>query len=212
MAVDTKHKRSSCIGWGLPGLRTGFVPDAGNLDGVDERLHAAYGYAGIAAEEIATVDAVGTTDGGPSATVPGYIDYGGGHWLDGDPGVEREFFRLDNLAGSEIGAGEVGDLRIEWRTRGGLIGGRFGIHIGSSNPGSSPRYLGEVEFKQRGNARRLDFVLPRLGKGPVQYNRLNVPNTVMAEHDGDDFFYIYFEPRDHSELVIVTGLQLTFDT
>lgn len=212
MAIDTQHKRSSCIGWGLAPPRTGFVPDGSNLDGVDERQHASYAYAGLDAAASTTIDAIGTTDGGPSALTPGYIDFGGGHWLDNAPEIERFFFRLDNVGNAEIGDGETGDLRIEWRTRGGLIGGRFGIHIGSSNPSMTPNYLGEIEFKQRGNARRLDFTLPRLGKGPVQYNRLSVPNAVMAEHDGHDFFYIYFQPRDHSELVIVTGLQLTFDT
>lgn len=213
MAVNTAERRSSSISVGLP-FRVGVLPDGSDLDASD-RLNNTFLYAGIAAGGVApptTVDAVGTTDGGPQANTPGFVDFDGQHWIKGYPDVDREYFRLDNPGADEAGVDEIGELRIEWRGKQGLIGGRFGVHLGSDAPGSTPNYLGEIEYRQRGNTRRPSFSLPILGRGPVQYDKFLVPYAVLAEHDGSDFFHVYFEPRDHAPQMIVTGLQLTFDT
>ena len=54
MAIDTEEKRKSCIGIGLFFLRTGVLPDNGNLE-AGQRLFVNGLYSGIAA---------GTTTGG----------------------------------------------------------------------------------------------------------------------------------------------------
>lgn len=44
MAIDTRNRRASAIGWGLASLRTWPAPD-GRLDLVSDRQHMAYLYA-----------------------------------------------------------------------------------------------------------------------------------------------------------------------
>lgn len=48
MAINTARRRASCVGIAITALRTGILPDGGNLN-ASERLHAAYHYIGIAA-------------------------------------------------------------------------------------------------------------------------------------------------------------------
>lgn len=205
MAIDTAEKRSSCLGWGIPSARAGFFPDGSDLDAA-QRLHAAYLYSGLAAGVPGSIEAIGTTDGGPSAAGPGYIWDNGDHQVLNGP--RRKFFRLDN-PGNASSDGSDGELRIEWRALADLTGGDFMVYLGS--PGTPPTLLGRLTFARRGGA-VLNFTLPSLGGPPCQYDRFVVPGAVLEQHDGGDFFYVYFAPRDFPLFMYVTGLQLDFES
>lgn len=208
MAIDTAARRKSCIGLGLASLRTGIIPTGSNLS-APERLHADLMYSGIAAQTPGDVVVIGTTDGGPSGAGIGFIHFDGAHQVAGQE--KRRFFRLDN-PGQETSDGTDGELWVEWRVEAGLSGGSFMVYLGSDNLAVEPVLIGRLLYNRYSRTPQQAFQLAPLAKGPVQYDTLVVPAAAIQAHDGSDFFYVYFAPRDHPQFVYVTGLQLNFSS
>lgn len=138
----------------------------------------------------------------------GYVQPNGVHRLAG--GADIKQFTLNNGSAS-VAAGN-GDLKLEWRADGALVGGRWGVYVAGSTSG--PWYLvGEIEYRN-GSRNPPTFNSATTRKAsktnvPVQYDQLNVPNATLALIDGGASIYLRFEPRDGVGLIL-SASELTY--
>lgn len=159
---------------------------------------------------MATLNAYGTgsrgSDTGPSKTRPGFVSADGVHRVQRGA-ADREYFILDN--NSQVSGGLGGQVRIEWVATGELIGAEFDVAICSNNSNVSWRSLGRIVYNRRTSGATPSFVATAVGKGPVQYDKLTIPNAVMLEHDSATQIWIAIKPRGNFGAKI-TGLQASF--
>lgn len=106
----------------------------------------------------------------------------------------------------------AGQLKLEWRPEGDVIGARFGVFLASS-AGASKVYLGEISYNRRqvstATFSSATTLTSAKARNRCQVDNLAVPVASNLIFDGASTVRLYLVPRDEQG-AIVTAAEYSF--